>query len=367
MLSKGQTMKIAIAPPTIGDAEKQAVIDVLESGHLWQGEKTQTFEARFAAYHGAKHGIAVNNGTTALIAALMAHGIGPGDEVIVPAFTFFATAASVLAVGARVVFADIEPDTFCLSPEDVERVMTERTRAIIPVHLYGHPADMPRFADICARHQLALIEDAAQAHGTRIGKQFTGTWGTATFSFHQSKNMMTAEGGMILTNDDEIDRQLRMIRNQGMNTRYYHEVVGYNFRLTDIAAAIGLVQLEHLPEWTTRRIENATYFSERLTTVRPPVTRPDHRHVFHQYTVRIPAGLDRNALTTHLNQSGISADVYYPRPIYQQPVFQQLGGYETIHLPETERATREVFSIPVHPQLTETEREYIVQTINAFV
>ena len=358
-------MPIRIAPPSIGEAEKQAVLDVLESGHLWQGEKTCLLEERFAAYHGAKHGIAVNNGTTAIIAALMAYGIGPGDEVIVPAFTFFATASSVLAVGARVVFADIEPDTFCLSPDAAANAITDRTRAIIPVHLYGHPADMPRFADLCARHNLVLIEDAAQAHGTRIGNQFAGSWGTATFSFHQSKNMMTAEGGMILTNDDEIDRQLRMIRNQGMNTRYYHEVVGYNFRLTDIAAAIGLVQLERLAEWTNKRIQNAAYYDEMLRTVQPPITRPNHRHVFHQYTVRVPEGMNRDAMTARLREHGVEADVYYPRPIYQQPVFQQMNGYDELRLPETERATQQVFSIPVHPQLTEAERDTIVQEINA--
>ncbi|MBZ0301533.1 MAG: DegT/DnrJ/EryC1/StrS family aminotransferase [Anaerolineae bacterium] len=357
-------MNIGIAKPFIGDEEKQAVMEVLNSGQLAQGPRVKAFEEQFAAYHHVKHGIAVNNGTTALIASLMAHDIGPGDEVIVPAFTFFATAASVLAVGAKPVFADIEADTFCLSPEAAEAVITPQTKAIMPVHLYGHLADMPRFQALCERHHLILLEDAAQAHGACIGDQYAGTWGTASFSFYPTKNMTTSEGGMILTNDDEIARQLRMIRNQGMNTQYYHEVLGYNFRMTDLSAAIGLVQLQRLPEWTDRRIENADFLSETLRTVTTPVTRPDHRHVFHQYTVRVTEGVDRDAAVKRLNERGIGARVYYPRPIHQQPVFQKLDGYADVTLPETDRATQQVFSLPVHPLLTDEEREYIVHEVN---
>lgn len=361
---KERFMQIGIAKPYIGEAEKQAVLEVLESGQLAQGRKAQEFEARFAAYHGAKHGVAVNNGTTALIAALMAHGIGPGDEVIVPAFTFFATAASVLSVGARPVFADIEPDTFCLSPDSAEAAINDRTKAIMPVHLYGHLADMPRFAAICARYDLALLEDAAQAHGAKLGDQFAGSWGTAAFSFYPTKNMTTSEGGMVLTNDDEIARQLRMIRNQGMNTQYYHEVVGYNFRMTDIAAAIGLAQLDRLPEWTEQRIENADFYGGALHSVRVPRTRSGYRHVFHQYTVRVPDGASRDAVVKNLNERGVGARIYYPLPIHKQPVFQQMDGYAGVTLPETERATREVFSLPVHPLLTRDELEYIVEEVN---
>ena len=361
---KEKTMQIGIAKPFVGEAEKQAVMEVLDSGQLAQGAKVQEFEERFAAYHGAKYGVAVNNGTTSLIASLMAHGVGPGDEVIVPAFTFFATASSVLAVGARPVFADIEPDTFCLSPEAAEAVITGKTKAIMPVHLYGHLADMTRFAALCETHGLALIEDAAQAHGAKTGDQYAGSWGTASFSFYPTKNMTTSEGGMILTNDAEILRQLRMIRNQGMNTQYYHEVVGYNYRMTNIAAAIGLAQLDRLPEWTETRINNAAYLSSHLTGVTPPPTRPDNRHVFHQYTVRVPEGVDRDAVVKQLNDRGIGVRVYYPLPIHKQPVFQQMDGYADVVLPETDKATQEVFSLPVHPLLTHEELEYIVEEVN---
>lgn len=359
-----KTMNIGIAKPFIGDAEKQAVMEVLNSGQLAQGAKVKAFEEQFAAYHQARHGIAVNNGTTSLIASLMAHEIGAGDEVIVPAFTFFATAASVLAVGARPVFADIEPDTFCLSPAAAEAAITERTRAIMPVHLYGQAADMPAFAALCEKYHLVLIEDAAQAHGAKIDDQFVGSWGTASFSFYPTKNMTTSEGGMILTNDDEIARRLRMIRNQGMNTQYYHEVLGYNFRMTDLSAAIGIAQLGRLPEWTEKRIDNADYFNETLQSVTVPPTRPGYRHVFHQYTVRVREGVSRDEAVKKLNERGIGARVYYPRPIHQQPVFQQMDGYANVVLPETDKATREVFSLPVHPLLTDEEREYIMHEVN---
>jgi dTDP-4-amino-4,6-dideoxygalactose transaminase len=358
-------MQIPIAKPFIGDEEKQAVLDVLGSGQLSQGAKVAEFERAFADYHGVRHGIAASNGTTALMAIMMAHGIDVGDEVIIPSFSFFATASCVLSVGARPVFADIDPDTFCLSPEAAEAAITSRTKAIMPVHLYGQPADMPRFEAICQKHGLILLEDAAQAHGASIGERRIGTWGTAAFSFYPTKNMTTTEGGMVLTNDDHIADQLRMIRNQGMNGQYRHEVVGYNFRMTDLAAAIGLVQLKRLPEWTAERVGNATYFNARLESVKTPFTRPGYTHVYHQYTVRVPEGVDRDAATKTLNQKGVGVRVYYPTPIHKQPVFQGMDGYSSVSLPETDKAVREVFSLPVHPALTAEEREYIVQEVNA--
>ena len=358
-------MQIGIARPFIGQEEKQAVLEVLDSGALVQGAKVAAFEERFAAAHGAKHGVAMNNGTTALMASLMAHGIGPGDEVIIPAFTFFATASCVLSVGARPVFADIDPLTYCLSPAAAEAAITPRTKAIMPVHLYGHPADMPAFEALCRKRGLILLEDAAQAHMAALDGRFVGTWGTASFSFYPTKNMTTTEGGMVLTNDDEIARRLRMIRNQGMNTQYYHEVVGYNFRMTNMAAAIGLVQMNRLPEWTCQRVGNAQFYSERLTSVKTPVTAPGATHVFHQYTVRVPDSVDRDAVTARLNERGIGVRVYYPLPIHQQPVFKAMGGYENVTLPETEKATAQVFSLPVHPLLTDEEKAYIVQEVNA--
>jgi dTDP-4-amino-4,6-dideoxygalactose transaminase len=358
-------MHIPIAKPFIGEEEKQAVMQVLSSGQLSQGPKVAEFEKAFAAYQGAKHGIATSNGTTALMASMMAHGIGPGDEVIIPSFSFFATASCILSVGARPVFADIDPATFCLSPEAAEAAITPRTKAIMPVHLYGLPADMPKFEAICHEHGLILLEDAAQAHGAAIGKRRIGTWGTASFSFYPTKNMTTTEGGMVLTNDDEIARKLRMIRAQGMNTQYYHEVVGYNFRMTDMAAAIGIVQLGRLPEWSCQRVGHALYYNSHIESVKTPPVVEDYIHVYHQYTVRVPHGVERDAVIKRLNERGIGVRVYYPLPIHQQPVFQNMDGYKGVVLPETEKATKQVFSLPVFPSLTEEERAYVAQEVNA--
>jgi dTDP-4-amino-4,6-dideoxygalactose transaminase len=263
------------------------------------------------------------------------------------------------------VFADIDPETFCLSPEAAEAAITPKTKAIMPVHLYGQPAAMAKFEAICQKHGLVLLEDAAQAHGAAIGERRVGTWGTASFSFYPTKNMTTTEGGMVLTNDDEIARKMRMIRAQGMNTQYYHEVVGYNFRLTDMAAAIGMVQLGRLPEWTRARISNAEYFNTHIESVKTPPVVAGNTHVYHQYTVRVPDGVDREAVTKRLNERGIGVRVYYPLPIHKQPVFQNMDGYSEVVLPETDKATEQVFSLPVHPALTEEERVYIVQEVNA--
>ncbi|MHB8626257.1 MAG: SDR family NAD(P)-dependent oxidoreductase [Aggregatilineales bacterium] len=357
--------QIPIAKPYIGEEEKQAVMSVLESGQLTQGACVAEFEEKFAAYHGVRHAVATNNGTTALMAALMAHDIGPGDEVIVPSFSFFATAACVLSVGARPVFADIDRESYCLSPDAAEAAITPRTKAIMPVHLYGQPADMPRFAAICRKYGLLLLEDAAQAHGAAIGSQTVGAWGTASFSFYPTKNMTTTEGGMVVTNDAEVARKLRLIRNQGMNHQYYHEVLGYNFRMTNMAAAIGIAQLKRLPGWTEQRINNANYFHANLKSVQTPRATPGTTHVYHQYTVRVPSDLSRDKVTQILNNKGIGVRVYYPTPIHRQPVFQKMGGYDNLALPETECATHQVLSLPIHPALTDDERDYIIREVNA--
>lgn len=358
-------MKIPISRPYIGNEEKEAVLRVLDSGHLVQGKTVEAFEAEFARYHHAEHGIAVNSGTAALIAALMAHGIGTGDEVIVPAFTFFATAAAVLSVGAKVVFADIDPLTYCISPDSVAAVITPQTAAVIAVHLYGQVAAMPVLQEICVRHGLLLLEDAAQAHGAALGDQFVGSWGTCAFSFYASKNMMTGEGGMILTNDAALADRLRAIRNQGMRDTYHHEVLGYNFRMTEIAAALGLAQLSRLPQWTEQRRMNAQFLDTSLQGVATPFVQPHAHHAYHQYTVRVSEGADRDAIVTALHGRGIDARVYYPLPLYRQPVFANMGV--AIELPEAERAAREVFSLPIFPDLTAAERDYIVDVVNATV
>lgn len=358
-------MQLNIAKPYIGEEEKKAVLEVLDSGQLVQGAWVKKFEERFASLHGARHAVATSNGTTALMAAMLAHEIGVDDEVIIPSFSFFATASSVLSVGARPVFADIDPSTFNLSVEATKRAITSRTKAIMPVHLYGHPADMPELAALAEQHGLILLEDSAQAHLASVNGRRVGTWGTASFSFYPSKNMTTTEGGMVLTNDDTIADRLRMIRNQGMNQQYRHDVLGYNLRMTNVCAAIGLCQLDRLEGWTQRRIDNARYLNEHLTGVVTPITKDGYAHVFHQYTVRAPADRSRDELLADIQKRGIGARVYYPTPIHRQPIFQRRPEYEGLDLPETDKATAQVFSLPVHPLLTEEERAFLVQEVNA--
>ncbi len=356
---------VPIAKPIIGELEKQAVLAVLESGELAQGKWVAKFEEAFAAYHHARYGVATSSGTSALMATLLAHEIGAGDEVIVPSFSFFATASCLLSVGARPIFADIDPKTYTLDPDAAEAAITPRTKAIMPVHMFGYPADMPRIQRICEQHGLILLEDAAQAHGARLGDQFVGSWGTASFSFYPTKNMTTTEGGMVLTNDAQIAQRLRLARNHGMNQQYLHETLGYNFRMTNLAAAIGGVQLQQLPGWTEQRIQNAQFYYEHLEGVRLPHVEADVTHTYHQFTVRAPEGTDRDQIVRTLNQRGIGARIYYPRPIHQQPIFQKMGGYEQVTLPETETATREVFSLPVHPSLTLDDLRYVASEVNA--
>lgn len=354
---------IPIARPIIGDAEKVAVVEVLESARLIQGATVERFEQAFAELHGARFGVATSSGTTALIAALMAHAIGAGDEVIVPAFSFFATASCLLAVGAVPVFADIDPVTFCLDPEAAERAITPRTKAILPVHLYGQPANMPAFASLCARRGLVLLEDAAQAHGAAIESRHVGTWGTAAFSFHASKNMTTGEGGMVLTNDAAVAARARLARQQGMRAPHEHVAVGFNFRMTELAAALGLIQLGQLSAWNRRRAENARRYQDTLRHVIPPKSTPGYTSSHHQYTVRVPLPLDRDRLVEKLREAGVDARVFYAKAIYEQPVLASRPEYARLALPETARATREVMSLPVHPGVTDEQIGYIADAI----
>ncbi|HLA43330.1 MAG TPA: DegT/DnrJ/EryC1/StrS family aminotransferase [Aggregatilineales bacterium] len=355
--------QIQIAQPMLGDAEKQSVMEVLDSGQLVQGQKVAEFEAGFAAYCQTKHGVATTNGTTALTVALMAYDIGRDDEVIIPSFTFIATATSVLSAGAKPVFVDIEDQTFCIDPHLIEAAITKRTKAIMPVHLYGQPACMQVIAAIAEKHGLAIIEDAAQAHGAAINGEPVGGWGMAAFSFYPSKNMTTGEGGMVTTASDALAEKARMIRNHGMSQQYFHEVVGFNFRMTNIMAAIGVVQLQKLESWNEKRIANAAYLTENLKTVRPPVIADGCRHVFHQYTVLAPEGTNRDAMVKRLNERGIGVRVYYPLPVHEQPVFKTMGY--SPQLPVTENLTARVFSLPVHPGLSQDDLERIVHEVNS--
>jgi len=361
---------IPIARPLIGEEEKAAVIAVLESGQLAQGQQVAEFEQRFAQFCGVKHAIATSSGTTALHVALLAHGIGPGDEVVTSPFTFIASANSILFTGARPAFSDIEPDTFNLDPNRVEetvkarRARGARARAIMPVHLFGHACDMPALLDIAARHDLLVVEDACQSHGASIQGKKVGSFSTGCFSFYPTKNITTGEGGMITTDDDSLAERARMLRQHGMRRRYHNESLGYNYRMTNIHAAIGLAQLPKLPRWTEQRIQNAAYLTERLRRlpfVVPPVARPGYVHVHNQYTIRL--GIDRDQALEALKCRGVGAGVYYPLPLHHQPVYLNLGYSD--QLPEAEKACREVLSLPVHPALTREDLDTIVEAVSS--
>jgi len=354
---------VPIARPVFGDEEKREVLAVLESGQLVQGAWVERLEQKFAELHGARFAVATSSGTTALTAALMAHGIGPGDEVIVPAFSFFATASSVLAAGARPVFADVDRASCTLSVEATRAAIGARTRAVIPVHLYGHPADLPALSRLCSDHALLLIEDAAQAHLAAIDGRSVGTFGTGVFSLYASKNATTGEGGMVLTSDPHIVDRLRRIRNHGRVEVDYHDSLGFNFRLTNLAAAVGLPQLARLPVWTERRIANAAFYAEALRGLILPQVTAGYRHVFHQYTVRTPPGVDRERWLHDLRARGIEARVYYPRPIHRQPIMVELGLGD-VDLPVTDELSRTVLSLPVHSALTRAELELVATEVN---
>jgi dTDP-4-amino-4,6-dideoxygalactose transaminase len=347
---------IPLSKPLIGEEEEEAVLTVLRSGQLAQGAVTEQFEQALADFCGVRHAVATSSGTTALQLALLAHGIGPGDEVITTPFTFIASSNSVLYCGAKPVFVDIEPDTFNIEPNRIEAAITPRTRAILPVHLYGNPADMAAILDIADRRGLIVVEDAAQAHGASINGRAVGSFATGCFSFYPTKNMTTGEGGAVTTNDDVIADRIRLLRAHGAPTRYRHDVLGYNFRMTDIHAAIGLAQLPKLDGWTERRRSNAARLSGLL---RDQVTTPVHRRwaspVYHQYTIRVAAG--REDLPDRLAAQGVASGVYYPTPVHRQPLYRQLGYVDI--LPEAERAAREVLSLPVHPALQDDELHLI--------
>ena len=356
---------IYMAKPQIGEDEKRAVMEVLDSGIIAQGPRVKAFEEGFAEMCGTKHAIATTSGTTALHVALLAHSIGAGDEVITSAFTFIASANSILFVGARPVFVDIDPRTFNMDPARIEAAITSKTKAILPVHLYGLPCDMDPIMQIAEKHDLAVIEDACQSHGAEYKGKKVGSFGTGTFSLYPTKNITSAEGGMITTSDSVIDEKCRVIRQHGMRKRYYHDELGYNFRMTDIHAAIGLVQLKKLDQFNAQRQANARFLSDNLKGVVTPHVPEGLMHVFHQYTIRIPGG-KRDALRAHLNDHGVGSEVYYPVPIHKQSFYVSELGYKDT-LPETEVATTEVLSLPVHPALSPSDLETIISAANEFM
>lgn len=354
---------IAISKPFIGEAEKQAVMEVLSSGMLVQGPRTAMLEEIFAATCGTKYAVATSSGTTALHVALLAHGIGPGDEVITTPFTFIASVNAILYVGARPVFVDIEEDTFNLNPHLIEAAVTAKTKAILPVHLYGYPCNMDVIMDIASRHGLWVVEDACQAVGAVYNGKPVGSFGTGCFSLYATKNIMAGEGGMITTNDEALALRCRMIRNHGMQRRYYHEMLGFNFRISDLHASIGVVQVGRLADFNQKRQRNANYLNQYITNVKTPQVRDGYGHVWHQYTIRVDGRLSRDAAAKQLNDAGVGTGIFYPIPANRQTHLLE-AGYGDVSLPVTERIANEVISLPVHPQLNQSDLEKIVLEVN---
>ncbi len=340
------------------------MLAVLDSGQLAQGPVVEAFESEFAKWCGAPHAVAVSSGTAALHLLLLAHGIREGDEVITSPFTFVASANTALFVGARPVFVDIESETYCLDPSLLEAAITPRTRAIMPVDLYGQAAQIPELREIADRRGLTLIEDACQAHGAAIGSHKAGAMGvSASFSFYPTKNMTTGEGGMVTTEDADVAAKVGTLRQHGAAQRYQHDVLGYNFRMTEMAAAIGRAQLAKLDRFNEIRRRNASVLDEGLAGiagVRTPRERPGYTHVYHQYTVRIEH--DRDKFQARLRELGVGTAVHYPIPVHRQPLYVGLG-YGDVSLPVSEAAARQVLSLPVHPGLSESDLDRIIDSV----
>jgi len=348
------------AQPIIGADEREAVDRVMRSGMLAQGPEVAAFEKEFSPFVDGRHCVAVNSGTSALHMAFLAVGVGPGDEVIVPSFSFAATANSVSLTGATPVFADIEENYFNIDPSHVESLITPRTKAIMPVHLYGHPASMSALQAICDKHKILLLEDAAQAHAATFNGIPVGAFGLAgSFSFYPTKNMTSGEGGMVTTPSEEVARNVRLLRNQGMERRYENEAVGFNTRMTDIHAAIGRVQLTKLTGWTKQRQDNAVFLSANIKGVVVPPVAPEATHVYHQYTIRV-VDHDRDRFAEELTKLGVGSGVYYPTPIHRLPSFGL-----TLDLATTERVAKQCLSLPVHPSLSQADLDKIVESVNA--
>lgn len=347
----------------IGNEIEQVVTGVLRSAHFVLGPEVAAFEEEFASYCGASHAVAVNTGTSALHLALLAAGVGPGHEVITTPFTFIATASAIDYTGARPVFVDIDPQTFTIAPEAIERAITPRTRAIVPVHLYGQPADMDPIVDIARRHALTVIEDACQAHGARYKGRPVGTLGDlACFSFYPGKNLgACGEGGMVVTGDAAAARVIRMLRDWGGERKYEHVLKGFNYRMEALQGAILRVKLRHLEAWSEARRRHAAAYDSLLAggPVATPFARPDVRHVYHVYAVRTP---DRALLQGHLQAQGIQTGIHYPVPVHLQQAFAELG-YQRGDFPFAERAADEVLSLPMYAELSLPDQQRVAGAV----
>jgi perosamine synthetase len=367
-VKNGLKRTIPIAKPVLGKKELEAVKEVFESGMLVQGKKVKLFEEKFAEYIGVEHAIAVTNGTVALDVALKALNLGPGDEVITSAFSFIASSNCILFQNAKPVFADIDPRTFNIDPSDVAEKITAKTKALIPVHLFGQPAKIDALKEIAEDKGIALVEDAAQAHGAEYKGQKAGSIGDmGCFSFYATKNMTVGEGGMITTNDLKLAKKARLLRNHGQSQKYHHDTLGYNYRMTEFCAAIGSVQLEKLDGFNEKRRENAKLLSNgirKLHGLTVPYVMKNVKQVFHQYVVRVEDTYprSRDALADHLTEKGVGVAVHYPIPINRQPLYLKLG-YGGTMCPNTEEACRRVLSLPVHPLVDREDIEYMLAVL----
>jgi len=355
---------IQIAKPLFSEDEKKVLADVIDSGMLVQGPRVLAFEKMFAEFTGTKHAIATSSGTTALVIALQAMGVSPGDEVITPSFTFLATASSIRMCGAVPVFVDVDPVTYNIDCDSVDGAVTEKTKAILPVHLYGLPADMGRLDKIAEEHSIAVLEDACQSHGAKVFDTKVGALGGAgCFSFYPTKNMTTGEGGIVTTDNDELDEKCRLIRNHGQAGRYRYVYLGYNYRMTEFAGALGAVQLAKLDGFNSKRQTNAARLTKLLDgVVETPVVPEGYTHVFHQYTIKLDTEVQRNDLIQHLKDNGVGSAVYYPIGLHE---IDFLKGRIFGSLENTEALTKTVLSLPVHPALTETELEKIAAEVKS--
>ncbi len=351
------------------EEEKNAVLRVLESGHLVQGAKVEEFEALFSDFVGTKGAVATNSGTSAIHTALTALGVGPGDEVILPAITFFSCAAMVAACGATPVVVDVEREDYTMSPAEAAVAVNPATKALMPVHIYGQPADMGAILDLASDHDIAVLEDGCQSHGARYEDSMVGSMGSVgCFSFYPSKIMTTGEGGMLVTNDEEVAEHSRMFRNHGARAKYSHEILGFNYRMTDLAAALGIEQLRRVDNFIDARTRNAALLSNGLAGIdglTPPEVQVGRTHVFYQYVIRVTEEypLGRDEVMARLGQKGVESRPSYPMPIHRQRAFEGVG--RAADCPVAEAVLPQMLEIPVHPSLTSEDLETIVEAISS--